>query len=440
MLLDFQGSNFKSFGDSFDFRMKPERVSELGYSVLSEKVKGGTARALSASVIYGPNAAGKTSVINAMSCLRQIVLKGNIQNSETDRTEDHVSADMSLIPFKFREEAKPVTFDITFVQKGTRYRYTLRMMLGKFLEKDFDRYISEESLWVDGTQIFRRSRDKVELLDVKAIRHRLNVGYVQSNTPNVQAMMSGNITKDSLLLTTDFNSFCSKDVVADITDWFRNCFLIVNSSNHVLFLPMYQNGTALIDAYINRVAREAGILGSDFAYVNDAESHIPKLMTVLNKDKDHLSGLDATKIESAGTMRLIAIMPVILQALKVGATLVMDEFDDSLHPSIIMNLISIFHNDEINRKHAQLIFNSHNPMYMNRNILRRDEVKFVERDPDTKSGDLYELADFRTNGDKGARKTSDYMKNYFVDRYGAILHIDFSDIVADMLKQEEKNA
>lgn len=55
--------------------------------------------------------------------------------------------------------------------------------------------------------------------------------------------------------------------------------------------------------------------------------------------------------------------PLIIRALLNGATLVMDEFDASIHPMALMNIISIFHNDEINKKHAQLIFNTHNPIF-----------------------------------------------------------------------------
>ena len=69
-----------------------------------------------------------------------------------------------------------------------------------------------------------------------------------------------------------------------------------------------------------------------------------------------------------------------------------------------------FHNDEINTKGAQLIFNTHNPIFLNNSLLRRDEIKFVEKG-DTGSI-LYSLSDFGTNGRKGVRNTEDYMKNY----------------------------
>ena len=58
----------------------------------------------------------------------------------------------------------------------------------------------------------------------------------------------------------------------------------------------------------------------------------------------------------------------------------MDEFDASLHPMALMSIVGAFHNDEINKKGAQLIFNTHNPIFLNKNIFRRDEIKFVDRD------------------------------------------------------------
>ena len=46
------------------------------------------------------------------------------------------------------------------------------------------------------------------------------------------------------------------------------------------------------------------------------------------------------------------------------------------------------------RKIAQLIFNTHNPIFLNANIVRRDEIKFVERDDETHLSAHYSLSDF----------------------------------------------
>lgn len=442
MLLSFKCDNFKSFRKGFEFNMIPEkRMSELSYSILREQVADREESGLSASVIYGPNAAGKTSIVNAMSCMRQMVLRGNIRDASDDRSGDHVSGGLTLAPFAFRDDAAPVDFDVSFTHGGMKCRYVLSVFLGTFLEKDAERYIGREQLYINDTLIFDRTKDSVDKLKLDTISDYLNIGYEIKDTEKTRKSMSNNVTHDSLLLVTDFNSFCSKKLVSAIREWFEKQFIVVNSADRMRFYPGVpeDDGRAMINVYINRIAQEAGIIGSDFAYVNDPETHITKLISVLQKTDHTVSGLDADSIESVGTMRLISIMPVIISALRTGAVLVMDELDASLHPMIVMNLITIFHNDEVNKNGAQLIFNTHNPIYLNHNLLRRDEIKFVERDKESKSSSLYALSDFRANGEASVRKTSDYMKNYFISRYGAIEDIDFTDIIADVLKGDDDN-
>lgn len=437
MLLNFSCDNFKSFRDGFQFNMIPEkRMKELDYSILAENVGGHEVFGLSSSVIYGPNAAGKTSIVNAMSCMRQIVLRGNVKDASDDRSGDHVSHKLSLAPFAFRDSASPVCFDVTFTFGGVKYRYIIAVFLGNFLEKNVDRYIDREQLYVNDVLIFDRAKDAVDRLKLDSIEEFLNIGFAVKDAGKIRKAMNNNITPDSLLLITDFNSFCSKKIVSDIRQWFGEQFIVVNSSNKARFYPGMpeDDGLAMIDKYINKIAQEAGIIGSDFAYINDPETHTTKLMSVLHKENNEAYGLDSDKIESVGTMRLISIIPIVIYALHKGAVLVMDELDASLHPMIVMNLISIFHNDGVNVKGAQLIFNTHNPIYLNNSLFRRDEIKFVERDKETKSSSLYALSDFKANGEASVRKTSDYMKNYFISRYGAIEDIDFTDIISDVLK------
>nr|WP_325204480.1 ATP-binding protein [uncultured Oscillibacter sp.] len=438
MLLKFRCDNFKAFRDGFEFNMVPEkRMTELNYSILKEQIGKRKVNALSSSVIYGPNAAGKTSIVNAMSCMRQIVLQGGMKDVSGDPA-DGQAISAQLIPFAFQETARPVCFDAWFTFHDVEYRYEVGIYLGKFLEKQVDPYITEESLYVNGSLIYRREENEVTELSLPSVKKFLNTGYTLEETDTTRKKMSDNLVSDSLLLTTDFNSFCSKRIVSEIVAWFKTQFMVINSSNYVRFYPSFpEKNNAVLDHTINRIAQEAGIIGSAFIYVQDAKTHSPQLMSLFQtNDQENPYGLDADQIESVGTLRLISIMPAVISALEKGAVLVMDELDASLHPMIVMNLISIFHNDEVNTRRAQLIFNTHNPIYLSHKLLRRDEIKFVERDKETKSSNLYALSDFKANGEASVRKTSDYMKNYFINRYGAIEDIDFTDIVSDILNGE----
>lgn len=99
-----------------------------------------------------------------------------------------------------------------------------------------------------------------------------------------------------------------------------------------------------------------------------------------------------------------------------------------------MNIISFYYNDEINKNHAQLIFNTHNPIFLDASLFRRDEIKFVERDDKTNRSIHYSLSDFKTAN--GVRKGEDYMNNYFVNIYGAIKDVDFSQILKAIISKK----
>ena len=94
--------------------------------------------------------------------------------------------------------------------------------------------------------------------------------------------------------------------------------------------------------------------------------------------KEKGTAIPAELFESYGTIRFVNMFPLIVSVLLNGGILIVDEFDASIHPMALMNIINIFHNDEINKKHAQLVFNTHNPIFLNSNLFRRDEIKFVE--------------------------------------------------------------
>jgi AAA15 family ATPase/GTPase len=147
--------------------------------------------------------------------------------------------------------------------------------------------------------------------------------------------------------------------------------------------------------------------------------------------------MPAEHFESLGTIRFVNLFPLILETLLNGNILAIDEFDASIHPIALMNIINIFHNNDININQAQLIFNTHNPIFLNKNLFRRDEIKFVERNDETHISIHYSLSDFGTSGLTGVRKNEDYMSNYFVDRYGAIKDIDFTPMVKQALHIEE---
>ena len=186
-------------------------------------------------------------------------------------------------------------------------------------------------------------------------------------------------------------------------------------------------------------AKLFGINSNAVGYVVSDDEPDAKLYSVFKNMKNKKTTAVAADIfESYGTIRFINMFPLVIKAMQTGGTLVVDEFDASIHPMALMSIINVFHNDDVNIHHAQLIFNTHNPIFLNSNLFRRDEIKFVERDDDTHDSVLYALSDFGTTGDKGVRKHEDYMSKYFISQYGAIKDIDFTPIFEEILCDEKE--
>ena len=194
--------------------------------------------------------------------------------------------------------------------------------------------------------------------------------------------------------------------------------------------------SVFIEKTLNDAATLFGVNSNALGYVLDGEHEEAQLCSIFKGD-GKASAVPVELFESFGTIRFINLFPLILQTLRKGGVLVVDEFDASIHPMALMNIITVFHNDELNTNNAQLIFNTHNPIFLNSNLFRRDEIKFVDRDDETHCSIHYSLSDFGTAGAKGVRKGEDYMKNYFVDRYGAIKSIDFASVIKNYLEKNE---
>jgi len=118
--------------------------------------------------------------------------------------------------------------------------------------------------------------------------------------------------------------------------------------------------------------------------------------------------------ESLGTQRLFGFAAFILQVLKNGQTIFIDEFANSMHPFISAALLKLFQNVDTNPNGAQLIFVTHDTYLLTDAVkLRRDQVWFAEKNKDEESK-LIGLAEYRTRSDLNIEK------NYLEGRFGGV--------------------
>jgi len=439
MLLEFRTKNYKSFVEETKFSMiAAPKQSGLDYSLLKKKVKGKIIKGLCSSVIYGPNASGKTNIIGAMDVFRAIVLRGNVRNSEEKTSPNHASAALELIPNNKMSAPQPVEFSVDFIENGLHIQYGICIDLGLFLDDGYKRKIISEELVVNGDRVFIR-KGVLTFDNLKAIKEYLS-SSMERKTEGVIEIAKNSLNQEELFLTNGFKLIFSQSFVKMMTDWFTNKFMIIYRADSMQLITRFadpQKKAVYIEKTTDKAAKLFGINSNSVGYVVSDDDSEAKLCSIFKNVKDKKSAaLAAELFESYGTIRFINMFPLVIRAIQTGGTLVVDEFDASIHPMALMSIINVFHNDDVNIHHAQLIFNTHNPIFLNSNLFRRDEIKFVERDDESHYSTLYALSDFGTTGEMGVRKHEDYMKNYFISQYGAIKDIDFTPIFDEILANE----
>ena len=435
MLLEFKMGNYKSFKEETVFSLVPApKQKDLEYSILRESVGRKEHRGLCSAVIYGPNASGKTNIIGAMDAFKSVVLRGNIRNDDDTAFSNIASSKLELIPNNTNHTAVPVTFAIRFISGGVLIDYSVALNLGTFLAAEDKRSVVSERLAVNENPVFTRT-DTMIIGDLSKIRKWLANGF-EKNRDSAIAIASANLDAEELFLMNGFKTMFSSKLVALISDWLNNRFMVICRADSMQLIRKFsepKRNSLYIEKTLTEAGKIFGVSSNALAYVVREDNQEVELCSVIEAD-DGAKALPAEIFESYGTLRFVNMFPLVVNALMNGGTLVVDEFDASIHPMALMNIINIFHNDEINIHHAQLIFNTHNPIFLNANLFRRDEIKFVERDEQTHFSTSYSLSDFGTAGVKGVRRNEDYMHNYFVDRYGAIREVDFLPVFEKLLK------
>lgn len=404
----------------------------MEYSILEHKIGNKTYKGLCSAIIYGPNAFGKTNIISAMDVFKEIVLKGNIRNSDELRSPNISEGKLELIPNNLNKYPKPTKFYIRFVEGELLVEYELKIDLGLFLDRNYQRKIELESLRINDKTIYERT-DQIEFFNLKSIEKYLITEF-RKNEDSAKAIARNNLNETELFLTNGFKMMFSFKLVSFILEWFEEKFIVIYRADAAEIKSKLDNtegGRIFINRTTNDAAKLFGINSNALGYVVPEDGGEPQLCSIF---KDNGVAIPAKHFESYGTVRFINMFPLILKALVEGSVLVMDEFDANIHPMALMNIINIFHDDDINKKNAQLIFNTHNPIFLNANIVRRDEIKFVERDDETHLSTHYSLSDFKTSGSHGVRKADDYLKHYFLGKYGAVKDIDFYDLFETLIK------
>jgi hypothetical protein len=420
------------------------------------------------AAIYGANAAGKSNLVVAMAFARDLVR--------------NAASIAEVRPFGLREENdRPSSFNWHFLHSGKVWNYgfsiTSNCVVEEYLYAREEKGGHEKKWFERTTDVNSQSvvnQSVVNLGDAfrnsgpKSDAQLLNL--IRSRTPHDQLFLRhcrGNQIK----------------AVEPIFEWFEDVLLIVRAEADYEPLVLEANENHTFLKFLSEHVRDAGtgidaiekaelVLDDDRLadFANKGGFSFDKVKEVLARlepgetslkfgkedgaDKWSLIRHDeAGKMvfiallarhqtrdkklcvfqpewESEGTQRYLHLLPRLYQLQTRPTVLVIDELERRLHTLLTRRLVKQAL-DVSPQTRSQFIFTTHDTNLLDSDLLRRDEIWFVDKDEGGASS-LTSLAEYKIRND------SDYEKGYLLGRFEAIPYLRNSNKLADSLQPNEE--
>lgn len=419
MLLEFNVTNYRSLRDTQVFSMAASTYfKEMDEQNTFDTDIKGLPKLLRSAVIYGPNASGKSNLLASLRFMQFMVRSSAKEIQEGEK--------LDVQPFLFDKSSKnnATEFEVIFIEGTVRYQYGFASNKARVVREWLIAYPEgRPQKW------FEREYDETSNEDIYTFGSKFLGGRLRQEWKRA--------TRNNALflsVAVQFNSEQLKPVFY----WFQKRLRIIPS--HIFFLsPGYtasicetEEGRSKVLDFLNAAdlsIADINIEKKVFSFEDlpdDMPMELKEQLRKKMKGEDALERLDCKFIhknmetgedvpisieeESDGTKNLFSFAGPWLDVIGSDKVLFVDEIDSSLHPLIVHQLVRLLHNSKSN---AQLVFTTHDTTILSHNVMRRDQVWFMEKDTNNASR-LYSLSDFKV------RKKESLENGYLQGRYGAI--------------------
>ena len=148
-----------------------------------------------------------------------------------------------------------------------------------------------------------------------------------------------------MFLTNGFKLVFSQKLTKIIVDWFANKFMVIYRADSMQLIKRFSDPkkkAVYVEQTTDKAAKLFGINSNAVGYVVSEDESDAKLYSIFQNMRDKKSAAIAAEIfESYGTIRFINLFPLVIKAIRMGGTLVVDEFDASIHPMALMSIINL---------------------------------------------------------------------------------------------------
>ena len=421
MLVQFTVENFLSIRDKVYLSLEPSKDSEHPENLITK----GDYKAVNSVAIYGANASGKSSLFKAIT-VALIMIRNSNNVQITDK--------LPMTPFKFDFESrnKPTPFEFTFIAKdGRKYIYGFSATTEKIVEEYLYCYNTSKP-----TLLFDLNENEKPKFN-RAYKVKLEAAY-QMNTAN----------KLFLATATTWNVECTKspfewlaesiDTFTDVMELGGVAFEKYRIDENRKYIEFTKNLLKQADINISSIEVDAKeVVGGPalpFQIVvqgkiippNEGKHYDVEITTgytVVDENGEKTEFSLTLQEESIGTQLLFFYGPLLKDAFEKGKTIVLDEIDKSMHPSLVKFIMNLFRDPDVNKNGEQLIVTTHETGILSLDMFRRDQIYFTEKDSKSGVTDLYSLDEF------SVRKTENIEKGYLMGRYGAIPFLQAGEVL-----------
>lgn len=375
--------------------------------------------------IYGANAAGKSTLINAFEFFISLIRSSHESTSSREGTP--------YAPFLLDNESRslPSRYDADFIINDTRYHYGFTL--------DGKRVTSE---WLYSFALAAKRQTRVVLYHRDAdIEPEFNFG---KSLKGENKQISRLTRQNSLFLSaaaqnahphlSEIYEFIQKQItsrvdtkkgVERLSEQLMTYFTAESNSNSeaMRFLKAADIGISGIDFKRTALEEKDALFISDMEALLSRHLDIKKEEIEISKEKIttellHMGSNEQTypiklRQESAGTLALLQMLGPIFHKLKHGGLVIIDELNSTLHPLISQELIRLFSFKTTNPGRAQLIFSTHDTNLLSGGLLRRDQIWFAEKDR-AGATHIYPMSDIQV------RANDNLERGYLTGRFGAI--------------------
>ena len=370
MIIQFRFENFRSFRQSALIRLQatgskshPHHLAALPCGQILKNL-----------AIYGPNASGKSQLINAFRCYHAIVSWQLPAFSHLDRDETILSIPplSNLLPEILSPgSGAPVSFSMQFYSRGHIFEYGF----------SFENALPEEEfLLADGKLMYRKEKEKLYIGKVFHLK--------PSQTP---PMVSNGFFLGSFISHSPAEY---TELTRAFLSFFREDFLFFD--NNCLFQPgtSPSPGSLLIQKALKQAEARTFIL-----------KHLHAMGLSLPE------GSPSLPLSSTGLSKLVLLLYRFFCLSRTGGVLLADDLTAFLHHNASLYFLRLF--QSVQDPPIQLIFTTHDISFLNRDQFRRDEVAMVCLDS-AGSSRLRTLADLRVRSD------ANFSREYLEGKYGKI--------------------